>query len=243
MFEKSEVIRKLREEIRAIEGSVPSRQDPGVYFGLKPVEAAFPENRFPVGAVHEFSSQEATEAASTNGFIAGLLGRLMQKGGFCLWVSSERTVFPPGLKRFGVEPDRIIFIDVQREKEVLWAVEQGLKCNALVAVVGELKEIGFTESQRLQLAVEQSRVTGFLHRYQPQGGHNLACAARWKITPSRSGSEAGMPGVGFSRWRVELIKVRNGRSGVWLVEWKSGGFHHITLYEESIGLSKELHYA
>ena len=243
MFEKSEVIRKLREEIRAIEGSVPSRQDPGVYFGLKPVEAAFPENRFPVGAVHEFSSQEATEAASTNGFIAGLLGRLMQKGGFCLWVSSERTVFPPGLKRFGVEPDRIIFIDVQREKEVLWAVEQGLKCNALVAVVGELKEIGFTDSQRLQLAVEQSRVTGFLHRYQPRGEHNLACAARWKITPILSGSENGMPGVGFPRWRVELIKVRNGRSGVWQLEWKGGEFHHIPLYEESIGLSKELHYA
>src|SRR5690606_40358249 len=54
--------------------------------------------------------------------------------------SSDR--FPPGLKRFGVEPDRVIFIDLKREKDVLWAMEQGLKCSTLSAVVGELQEIG-----------------------------------------------------------------------------------------------------
>ena len=243
MLEKNEMIRKLREEIMAIEGSAPSRQAPGIYFDLGPVEAAFPGNTFPVGAMHEFSSREATEAASTNGFIAGLLGKLMQKGGFCLWVSSKCTLFPPGLKRFGVEPDRIIFIDVKREKDVLWAVEQGLKCNALAAVVGELKEISFIESQRLQLAVERSRVTGFLHRHQPRGEHNLACAARWKIMPIISKPEGRMPGVGFTRWKVELIKVRNGSAGIWQLEWKDGGFHPIPLYEKSIELSNEQHYA
>src|SRR5690606_15977806 len=117
MFEKREVIRKLREEIMAIEGSAPPRQDSGIYFGLGPVEAAFPGKRFPTGAMHEFISRETTEAASTNGFIGGLLGKLMHKSGFCLWVSSKRTLFPPALKRFGAEPDRIIFIDVQREQE------------------------------------------------------------------------------------------------------------------------------
>lgn len=227
----------------ALEGFALPRQDPGISFGLGPVEAAFPGNRFPVGAMHEFISREVTEAASTNGFIAGLLGTLMQKGGFCLWVSSKRTLFPPGLKRFGVEPDRIVFIDVKREKDVLWAVEQGLKCDTLAALVGELKEISFTESQRLQLAVERSRVTGFLHRHQPRREDSLACAARWKIMPVISKLEDGIPGVGFPRWKVELIKVRNGRPGAWQLEWKGGGFHHNPLDEKSIGLSKGQHYA
>lgn len=243
MFEKNEVIRKLREEIMAIEESAPPRQDPGVYFGLGPVEAAFPRNRIPVRAMHEFISQEATDAASTNGFIAGLLGKLMQKGGFCLWISSKRTLFPPALKRFGVEPDRIVFIDIKREKDVLWAVEQGLKCDALVGVVGELKEISFSESQRLQLAVERSKVTGFLHRYQPRGAHSLACAARWKIMPLISKLEDGMPGVGLPRWKVELVKVRHGRPGIWELGWKDGGFHHMPLDEKPVGLLNEQHYA
>ena len=243
MCEKSEVIRKLREEIMAIEGSALPRQDPGVYFGLDIVEAAFPGNRFPVGAMHEFISREETEAASTSGFIAGLLGTLMQKGGFCLWISSERTLFPPALKRFGVEPDRIVFVDIKRRKDVLWAVEQGLKCDALVGVVGELKEISFSESQRLQLAVERSKVTGFLHRYQPRRAHSLACAARWKIMPLISKLEDGMPGVGLPRWKVELIKVRHGRPGIWELGWKDGGFHPMPGYEKAVELVNEPQYA
>ena len=41
-------------------------------------------------------------------------------------------------------------------------MEEALKCNRITAVLGEIKEISFKESRRLQLAAEQSRVTGFL---------------------------------------------------------------------------------
>src|SRR5690606_8547815 len=97
-------------------------------FGLG-FEAAFPGGRFPVGQTHEFISTKMPEASAVNGFIAGLLGTFMQKGGYCLWISHRRTLFPGGLKRFGVEPHKVVFVDVKREKEVLWAVEQALKCD------------------------------------------------------------------------------------------------------------------
>ena len=189
---------------------------------------AFPDKVFPVGVVHELLSATAEDAAATNGFIAGITGSLMGKKGACLWVSTKRTIFPPALKVFGIDPERIIFVDVTRQKDVLWAIEEALKCASLSAVIGELSELTFTESRRLQLAVEQSRVTGFIHRYNPRSKNTVACVTRWEIKPLASIMEEGMPGVGFPRWHVQLLKVRNGKPGSWQLEWSAGGFRHIT---------------
>jgi protein ImuA len=243
MERKSELIQQLKAEIMALEKFPMPKPAQQVSVGLGSLESSFSGNSFPVGVVHELISGERRGAASTNGFIAALLGRLMRKNDYCLWISNQRTLFPPGLKSFGVEPDRIIFIDIKREKEVLWAVEQSLKCGGLAAVVAELKEISFAQSQRLQLAVEKSRVTGFLHRYQPMSEHALACATRWKIKPLPSVPEDGLPGLGFPRWQVELIKARNGKSGRWQLECRGGRFQFVPLEETWGKRENKQHYA
>ncbi|MEJ7693343.1 Error-prone repair protein ImuA, partial [Daejeonella sp.] len=159
---------------------------------------------------------------------------LMQHGGACLWISMRRTLFPPSLKVFGVEPDRLIFVDLKRERDVLWAMEEALKCKGLSAVIGELGEISFTETRRLQLAAEQSRVTGFVLRSDPKKLSATACVARWNITSLPSELETGMPGVGFPRWNVELLKVRNGNPGSWKVEWSAGQFRPVHEPKEAV---------
>ena len=223
---RRDIINQLQKDILLLQGFRPHVAATGS-MGLGPVEAAFPNGIFPTGAVHEFISNAVEQSAATGGFLAGLLGPLMKQGGACIWISASRTLFPPALKSFGVQPDQVVFIDLEREKDVLWAMEEALKCEGLAAVVGEVKEIGFTASRRLQLAVEQSRVTGFLLRYQPRNLHAIACVARWSIKPLASKLEAGMPGVGFPRWEVELQKVRNGRPGIWEIEWGDKGFRQV----------------
>jgi protein ImuA len=103
-----------------------------------------------------------------------------------------------------------------------------LKCGGLAAVVGEIQEISFTASRRLQLAVEQTGVTGFIHRRYPRSLNTIACVSRWKITSLPSELEDGMPGVGFPRWNVELSKIRNGKPGAWQIEWAGEYFRHIS---------------
>jgi len=95
----------------------------------------------------------------------------------------------------------------------------------LTAVVGEMKEISFTASRRLQLAVEQSQVTGFILRNNFRNLNTTACVSRWKITSLPSEAVDDLPGIGFPKWRVELLRIRNGRSGVWDVQWMNGRFH------------------
>jgi protein ImuA len=43
-----------------------------------------------------------------------------------------------------------------------------------------------------------------------------------------------MPGVGFPRWNVQLLKVRNGKPGAWQLEWEGGQFHHIPVFTPSL---------
>ena len=221
---KKEIIDRLQKDILSWQGyKAPAAGSAGIT-GLGPVESAFPNAVFPIGAIHEFLNFEPEQAAANNGFISGLLKSLMNKGGICLWISVSRKLFPPALKLFGVNPEQFIFIDLKRERDLLWVMEEALKCEGLAAVICEVREIGFAESRRLQLVVEKSKVTGFILRSDPHKISTTACVARWKIIPLPSAIAGGMPGVGFPRWQIELLKVRNGNPGMWQMEWMDGRF-------------------
>jgi protein ImuA len=225
---KMDIISQLRKDLLLWEGFKAPLTNNKDMLGLGPIEAAFPNGIFPKGKIHEFLSGEPEHAAAAGGFIAGILKILMLQGGVCLWIGTARTLFPPALKVFGVEPDRIIFIDLKREKDILWATEEALKCEGIAAVITEVKVISFAESRRLQLAVEKSRVTSFIIRTDAEKVTATASVARWKITPIPSELEDGLPGVGFPRWNVELLKVRNGNPGAWQMEWSADHFTLIT---------------
>jgi len=223
---RSEIIEDLQTDILRLQG-FKSFNNAAVDGGLGPIRSAFPNATFPLGAVHEFLSEKSEDESASGGFIAGLLATLMGSSGAALWISSCRKIFPPALKAFGIQPDRFIFIDLQKEKEVIWAMDEALKCGALTAVVGEIQNISFTESRRLQLAVEQSLVTGFILRNNFRKLNTTACVSRWRITPLPSESIDELPGIGFPKWRVELMRVRNGRPGVWDIQWIDGKFRPV----------------
>ena len=223
----ADIIARLQRDILPLQGFKPALNNTIMDPGLGPLKYAFPNNKFPLGAVHEFICKTPEDASVTGGFIAALVSALMNKTGVALWINPYPMIFPPALKAFDIEPDKIIFIDLKKEKDLLWTFEEALKCEGLAAVVAEIPEIDFKESRRLQLAVEQSRVTGFILRRNPRNINTTACITRWKITSLASELPDHMPGVGFPRWQVELLKVRNGRPGSWQIEWKAGRFRHI----------------
>jgi protein ImuA len=191
------------------------------------IKNAFPNEAFPLGAVHEFIAAGVEDAAATTGFITGILSSIMRSAGASIWISGSQSVFPPALKSFGIRPEKVIFIHLEKEREILWAMEEALKCKGLSAVIGEVQDVSFTASRRLQLAIEQSQVTGFIVRHNTRSLNTSACLARWKITSLPSELPADMPGVGFPRWNVELLKVKNGRPGSWQIDFIDGRFRHV----------------
>jgi len=221
------IIEELQKQIQKLQGHDAQERNESS-LGLGALESAFPGKVFPRGTVHELISLTPEAASSTNGFVSMVLGKLMHKSGCCIWVTNRKKIFPPALKTFGVEPEQILFVEAWRVKDMLWTIEEALKCEALSAVIGEVSELSFNDSRRLQLAVEKSKVTGFIHRYQPKQINAVACSTRWKINPVASTLINKMPGVGFPRWNIELLKVRGGKPGKWMVQWSPQGLEYIS---------------
>jgi len=222
---KANIIAQLQRDILPLQGFKQTSEK--MIIGLGAIEQAFPNNSFPIGAVHEFICPDTEAVSAAGGFIASILSKLMRNDSASIWISSSQNIFVPALPSFGINPDKIIFIDLKNQKEILWAMEEALKCEGLAAVIGEIPELSFTFSRRLQLAVEQSRSTGFIIRNNPRKLETTACIARWKVSSLPSESYNDMPGVGFPRWNVELLKVRNGKPGTWQIEYAGGNFRYL----------------
>jgi protein ImuA len=226
MKEKSAVIDKLKKDLLLWQGfKPPSGQQQKMDLGS--MELAFPNGVFPLGRMHEFIAMSGEEAAASTGFMSGLLASIIHQGGFCLWIGLSKRVFAPAMQAFGIVPHGIIFVQMNCERDVRWALEEALQCEGLAAVVAELRELTFVQSRRLQLLVEKSGVTAFVLRHQPHTLEHTACVARWHISSTRSISEDGLPGVGCPSWNVQLLKVRNGHPGKWHISWSAGKFEMV----------------
>jgi protein ImuA len=221
---KKELIERLQKDILQWEGYKPPEAGTRGVLGLGPLEAAFPNGVFPQHSVHELVCASSEQAAASGGLVTGILSMLIQKGGVCVWIGRARRLFAPALAAFGVAPHQVIFISLHKDKDTLWVMEEALKCSGLTAVVCELREMDFKQSRRFQLAVENSRVTGFVLRNARDKLSSTACAARWQVRSLPSTDLGGLPGLGFLRWRVDLLKVRNGHTGSWQLEWQDGRF-------------------
>jgi protein ImuA len=224
----NDIISRLQKEILCLQGYKTIHSNHSFNAGLGPIREAFPNKEIPIATIHEFICASTESTSSTNGFVSALTASLMKSGGACIWISSSLKAFPAALPLFGVEPHRIIFVNATKEKDVLWTAEEALKSTGLAAVIAETKELSFTTSRRLQLAVEKSQVTGFLIRQQPRLLTPNVCSARWAINPVASELPMNMPGVGFPRWKVNLLKVRNGKTGEWNIEWDGSRFNTIS---------------
>lgn len=226
MSAKADIILQLQKEILLLGGHKPPVKNMSLPNGLQFMQPHFPQGVFPLGAVHEFVFNNPEAAAATTGFIGGLLSACIPVKGTVIWISRNNNIFPPALIAFNIEPSAVIFIHPANEKEVLWVMEEVLKCDSITAAVAEMQELNFTNSRRFQLAVEKSKVTGFILNEKQQPANN-ACVSRWQVQSLPSMPQQGLPGVGNTRWQVDLKKIRNGKPGSWQIEWAGNNFKQV----------------
>jgi protein ImuA len=195
---------------------------PALPFGVAAIDAVLPGGGLARGALHEIhglgaAEEEGAEAAA---FLAGILARL-EPDRPVLWCLAGADLHAPGLAACGLAPERLLLARAT-ERTLLWAMEEGLKCRALAAVVGEIEALPGTASRRLQLAAESTGVTIFALRRRRRAApadaeEPTAALTRWRIAAAPSLPAAG-PGLGQPLWSVELLRSRGGPPGRWLVE-------------------------
>ena len=205
---RREIISALRQGVRANAASGEAR---AVSLGVEPIDTALAGGGLGLGNLHEISGEAAT------GFVAALLGRLE---GQVLWCTGQRRtqpLYPPGLARFGLDPDRLVLARPASKRDALWVAEEAMKSGALRAVVLEAEfTVPLSASRRLQLSVEASRCLGLLLYRGEEERISGATAARtrWKVSPHPS-----PPGTQGPGWRLDLTRNKGGPAGRWEVFW------------------------
>jgi len=210
------LLEDLRARIRKLERHAPERDDgPAILsFAAPEIDGALSWGGLPRGALHEVGGERGAAA----GFCAVLLARLAGETGTVLWCRHGRGLYGPGLEAFGLVPERLVVARGHSRNDILWAMEEGLNSGALAAVLGEADGIASTAARRLQLAAEKGGVTALLLL----GGETASNTAltRWRVAVEPSLPANG--GFDVPRWRVDLVRCRNGVPAAWIVEWHDG---------------------
>jgi protein ImuA len=234
-------LQRLRETLAAIDpklGPALPGEDQRVELAA-PIDAVL-GGGLACGALHELAPAAPFQLGATSGFAAAVAARAGgnpgTRGGEVLWITTDFArsegggPYGPGLELFGLSPARLLVLTVSRPTDVLWAMEEGLRCRALACVIAELTadgaEADLTATRRLSLAAREgvsAHVSGLglliRHRATPMPS---AAATRWHIAgaaslPDHLARLSG--GLGRTRFDLSLRKNRRGPSGRWLVEW------------------------
>jgi protein ImuA len=214
---------------------------------LAALDAHLPGGGLALGCLHEIEGGRAEwDDGAASGFCLALLARLLgatpRAQGPVLWVSRWRDLYAPGLAAFGLDPGRLILVRAGGGMEVLWAMEEALRCPRVAAVVGEVEALERSAGRRLQLAAEAQGVTVFALRRRLRPARRAAApsaaATRWRIMPAQALHQASAQAsagrlvsgrgtfLGRPRWQVELLRCRGAAPGQWHLEWDdaTGGF-------------------
>lgn len=170
------------------------------------------------GALHEVAAASEAHVTAMNGFALGITGARK-----AVWIGHDMAFTESGapylFTGFPLRPEHVLVINVARTRDLLWAMEEALRCRAVTAVIGELRHqpIDAVAARRLSLAAADHNSLALLLRASPARSTSTA-ATRWIVEAARS---RPLFGPGSPRWRAQLTRNRHGPNGEWIVEWSN----------------------
>ncbi len=130
---------------------------------------------------------------------------------WCTWISPPHEPFAPALEAHGVALERMLVV---RTHLPLWAHEQALRSGACELAMAWMQRAAPRAIRRLQLAAEQGRTLGVLHRSLRFAEEASAAMLRVVLEPMRDEKRHGA--------RVTLLKSRGGSREPIDLTWADG---------------------
>ena len=264
-----EIVRTLRHEIRHLETA--PRQDNGQSHstGCEVLDRWLPQGGLVPGTITEWltsrdtllpmASWSAVEGSSEQrppvlgGYGAESLSLLAAReacarGGTLVVVDPDEQFYPPAAAAWGIALERTVVLRCRESKEMLWAVDQALRCPAVAVVWGWLDFGGERWWRRFQIAAEETGTMGMFLRSTRWLPYPSWAEVQWWVAPEMDGSgsrkqsknrkqsaepppgwnQPNVPdgGANFSRWiSIQLRRCRGGRAGpcAWVeVDFETG---------------------
>jgi protein ImuA len=171
------------------------------------------------GALHEISAPGEAQLAAATGFALGLAALATQGTGSLVWIAEDMALaesgapYGPGLDGFGLCPSRLLTVAAAHRRDLLWAMEEALRCRAVGTVIGELRagDIDGVAVRRLSLMAAESGALALLLRAAPPKDSSTA-ATRWVVGAAPSGKAT-------ASFAAQLVRNRRGPAGSWILAW------------------------
>ncbi|WP_244475595.1 ImuA protein [Methylobacterium sp. Leaf466] len=189
--------------------------------GIDAIDARMPLEGLALGALHEIAPESTTDGPAALGFALALVARHLARGaGEAMLVLGRGYPAPygDGLSDLGLDPGRLLLIEVENDTDAYRAMEESLSARGLRAVAG-LIETGLPVIQSRRLHLAAGRSDRLLLVLRPAGAESANVAVtRWRIGAAPALRDR-FGGLVRPRWRASLDRCRNGRTGFWLLEW------------------------
>ena len=189
-----------------------------------------PWSKLAANGLHEIKPAAYRDAPSALAFALAFIGdRLTRRESASplLWCLTERAArewgapYGSGLIAFGLDPALVLIVQARNATDAAWALEEGLKAGAFIAVLGQIEVKAPIMARRLGLAAQVSR-TPCLLLSGHQGGGLPGTLTRWRVAAERSSGaafDASAPGP--PAWHLTLERCRGmAPARSWTVEFR-----------------------
>jgi protein ImuA len=213
------MIDQLRQRLQALQRGPGIEGRPGTLpLGIPAIDTML-GGGFARGALHEIAATGEAHLPAAAGFALAAAKRAAPSLRL-IWISEDMALAESGaphgggLDAFGLAPEQLVTVSAAHRRDLLWAMEEALRCGATTAVVGEMRAgtIDGVAIRRLSLAAVESGTLALLLRTEPPSDASTA-ATRWVVGAAPS----IVPGI--PRVAAQLVRNRRGPTGTWILEW------------------------
>jgi protein ImuA len=215
------MLEELRQQLKALQKPAGLEDGPGTLpLGIAAIDDVL-GGGLARGALHEIAAPAEAHLAAATGFTLGLIPAASR----VLWVAEDMArmesgaPYGAGLDAFTLAPERLLTVTVSRPRDLLWTMEEALRCHAIGAVIGEIRHgtLDAVAVRRLSLAADDSGALALLLRAKP-GDDASTAATRWIVGAAPS-SHAKAFEFGAPCFSAHLTRNRRGPTGSWILEW------------------------
>jgi hypothetical protein len=169
--------------------------------GMNALDAALPGGGWQAGTIVELMPTDV--GVGELRLVMPVLSRITSADRHVALISPPFIPFAPALSQHGVRLNRLLMFRAQNPRDVLWSIEQTLRCKSFGAVLAWPSTISDRDIRRLQLAAEAGDSIGFL--YRPASAVHAAspAAVRLRLQPDPQGA-----------LKIDIIKCRGARGGI-----------------------------
>jgi hypothetical protein len=156
---RGEILQQLTQLCRSGVESTPREIIPS---GCKPLDTMLPGGGWQSGTIVELMPNQI--GIGELRLLTPTLAQITRGERHIAFISPPFIPFAPALAQQGIRLEQLLVINAQSTKDMLWCIEQTLRCKSFGAVIAWPTMLVDREIRRLQLAAETGSSIGFVYR-------------------------------------------------------------------------------